>query len=29
MDSYAMGIYFGDKSDKGIQRQKIRAEKKV
>lgn len=29
MDCNAMGIYFGDKSDKGVQRQRIRAEKKV
>ncbi|CAF1949212.1 unnamed protein product [Rotaria magnacalcarata] len=29
MDCNAMGIYFGDKSDKGVQRQRIRAEKKA
>ena len=29
MDCNAMGIYFGDKTDKGVQRQRIRAEKKV
>jgi hypothetical protein len=29
MDCNAMGIYFGDKSDKGVQRQRIRAERKV
>ena len=29
MDCNAMGIYFGDKSEKGVQRQKERAEKKV
>jgi hypothetical protein len=29
MDCNAMGIYFGDKSDKGVQRQRKRAEKKV
>ena len=29
MDCNGMGIYFGDKSDKGVQRQRIRAEKKV
>jgi hypothetical protein len=29
MDCNAMGIYFGDKSDKGVQKQRIRAEKKV
>ncbi|CAF2382637.1 unnamed protein product [Rotaria sp. Silwood2] len=29
MDCNAMGIYFGDKSDKGVQRQRARAEKKA
>ncbi|CAF0831896.1 unnamed protein product [Rotaria sp. Silwood1] len=29
MDCNAMGIYFGDKTDKGVQRQRIRAEKKA
>ena len=29
MDSNAMGVYFGDKTDKGVQRQRIQAEKKV
>ncbi len=29
MDCNAMGIYFGDKSDKGVQKQRIRAEKKA
>ena len=29
MDCNAMGIYFGDKTDKGVQRQRIRAERKV
>ncbi|CAF4080202.1 unnamed protein product, partial [Rotaria sordida] len=29
MDNNAVGIYFGDKSDKDIQKQKIRAEKKA
>ncbi|CAF4746934.1 unnamed protein product, partial [Rotaria sp. Silwood1] len=28
MDCNAMGIYFGDKSEKGVQKQRIRAEKK-
>src|ERR1700722_15939371 len=28
MDCNAMGIYFGDKSDKGVKKQRIRAEKK-
>jgi len=29
MDMNAMGFYFGDKTDKGSQRQRIGAEKKV
>ncbi|CAF1320961.1 unnamed protein product, partial [Rotaria sordida] len=29
MDCNAMGIYFGDKSDKGVQQQRMRAEKKA
>ncbi len=29
MDSNAMGIYFWDKSDEAVRRQRIRAEKQV